>query len=1187
MSLKRQFLGELLTLLKCEESARAVLAAAEATSKEFLKNESASTFQNLRLQFAAKKRELIAKILRETPSAFRRKTFLPEYLLMAAKVQLAAQGLEERERQLRSERNARRTIEGMRYQQGVEKIQSRYTNLIAQLLNEFEGAKTTLVDQCDEQIRKKENEHDVQLKRLATAHDRGCQTIDAEEVRALAPADAQARRDQSALEEKSRLELSIFESERARLTEFRARYLQEVKQLRTEFDEERFRLERAREDEIRGEEDGLRTGLRGLADKHQENIRKAEGDESQALAEAETEATRERNALEERKRIEFSTLETERQQLHVELARLSTLLEAHPIRSLQQRLVRAFQITLGAQPLGEQAWTNTGWFPFRSENVFPQRGALRIGLRATNIGGTSTRIPVEIPVFMPFWGQSHLWLHFTERERELTMHLSISLIVRAIAMLPPGTVRILLYDPRDMGLPFKLLPQRLPAEVFQSYATSDNLEFALKEPLSKADDVMRALHGHPSVFSACANGVSIHRPLILVVLKDYEPSAYRTVIPRLVQLASAGPVLGVHFFGIQVEGRSNKRETDSPDPTSVGSHTHLWLTPELYEKNLGRAVGSAEVKSRQAHYVMTDRSRYREVSDGSHSLVIGEPLPSEGLCDQVLLKLGHDIIAPAHLETEFVKTLPRPGQFCAEDGSDALETMIGYGPTNEPVYVRLDTDQSVHILIRGQAGSGKSTVLHRIIVGLASRYSPSEFNLILLDDKGGAEFDRYKTLLPHLTHLKMEKDHTFAVAILRFLEKELNRRIKAVRESGVTDIRGYRAKGLPMPRLVIVWDEAYQIFKPENPIADQAIGILDQLVKQGRFVGIHVIIATHDLKGITLQLDSITPQFGVVINLFSKDLSVDDDIDFVISQATRPRNRFEAQVKTPPRLEGGEVVSSIERIRFLNFDAKREGQEWVTLEKRLRDAFIPYPSPNPKISMANTLTDPRNHRATIQARLEDTAVNGSMRLWLGESISEISPPLNAEFQRQEGNNLLYVGRRDLLERHFDSQIAYCGRPELKRFVSASIVGPLGYKPKESIKRSEDLQYSETLIDAISDHVDKGSKTTHLIFVADFEAYSDVADASQELIQLIHSGPSKGVHVVALHCVRPGDVPKLPDELISLFRYRVLTDFDIRTLQDFTNAEWTQRVGSERALFFDSHINKTVIFAPYDTQQPIF
>ena len=124
-----------------------------------------------------------------------------------------------------------------------------------------------------------------------------------------------------------------------------------------------------------------------------------------------------------------------------------------------------------------------------------------------------------------------------------------------------------------------------------------------------------------------------------------------------------------------------------------------------------------------------------------------------------------------------------------------------------------------HILVGGCTGSGKSMLLHNIILSLATRYSPKEVGLVLLDAKE-TEFRVYNNL-PHLLY----KERTVQFR-LNQLEEKLNEQ-----------------KTLGQ-KIVVVIDE-YSILNYEEK------QVVEKLVRLGHGVGIHVILATRRVANVS------------------------------------------------------------------------------------------------------------------------------------------------------------------------------------------------------------------------------------------------------------------------------------------------------------------------------------------------
>ena len=171
-----------------------------------------------------------------------------------------------------------------------------------------------------------------------------------------------------------------------------------------------------------------------------------------------------------------------------------------------------------------------------------------------------------------------------------------------------------------------------------------------------------------------------------------------------------------------------------------------------------------------------------------------------------------------------------------------------------------DLARMPHLLIAGATGSGKSVCLNTIIASILFKAHPSQVQLIMIDPKR-LELSVYSTLKHH--HLAFREDlqeevvtnPTNAVAVLRSLEMEMERRYELLAKAGVRNIEDYNlwvktvspdveADAIPkrpLEYLVLIIDELADLMliaarEVEEPIA--------RLTQMSRAVGIHLIVAT-------------------------------------------------------------------------------------------------------------------------------------------------------------------------------------------------------------------------------------------------------------------------------------------------------------------------------------------------------
>lgn len=196
---------------------------------------------------------------------------------------------------------------------------------------------------------------------------------------------------------------------------------------------------------------------------------------------------------------------------------------------------------------------------------------------------------------------------------------------------------------------------------------------------------------------------------------------------------------------------------------------------------------------------------------------------------------------------------------------DGLELPIGYDTTGGSMVSLKIGDRTPHYLIGGATGSGKSNLLHNLIVSVCWHYDPGEVRVYLLDFKEGVEFNQYALpdpyCLPHAALVATEADTEYGVTVLSHLDEELSRRAKRFKEQGCKDFRTYRAKRPEnqMPRILAIIDEFQVLF--ESAQKAETLERMVRIAKQGRSAGVHLILATQSLKGID-AFYSIAAQFG-------------------------------------------------------------------------------------------------------------------------------------------------------------------------------------------------------------------------------------------------------------------------------------------------------------------------------------
>ncbi len=155
-----------------------------------------------------------------------------------------------------------------------------------------------------------------------------------------------------------------------------------------------------------------------------------------------------------------------------------------------------------------------------------------------------------------------------------------------------------------------------------------------------------------------------------------------------------------------------------------------------------------------------------------------------------------------------------------------------------------------NILVSGNRGTGKTSLLRSVILGVICASTPDEAALMILDpdDQMPESFGK----IPHML-MPVEKDSGRCIAALKWVANELDRRVSVFEKAGAKSYSDYIAKAgrsgrtssKTMPELIVVCDE-YGILM-ESGIADTE-KILLSILTWGNVAGIHLILSTRKVS---------------------------------------------------------------------------------------------------------------------------------------------------------------------------------------------------------------------------------------------------------------------------------------------------------------------------------------------------
>jgi DNA segregation ATPase FtsK/SpoIIIE-like protein len=196
---------------------------------------------------------------------------------------------------------------------------------------------------------------------------------------------------------------------------------------------------------------------------------------------------------------------------------------------------------------------------------------------------------------------------------------------------------------------------------------------------------------------------------------------------------------------------------------------------------------------------------------------------------------------PAHVK--FVDMLER-----FPSSADGLYLPIGMGANRKPIY--WSAGSFYHAIIGGATGSGKSVLINSWIVTLVRRNVPGKLQMLMIDLKGGVEFQSYEGI-PHLltdipgvpTGIVNRREDV--VGALRHVYNIGEARLNTLRETGHRDIGRYNAhrRSAPMSHIFVIADELADLMM-DRDIKRDAEELIANMAARHRAAGIHLILCT-------------------------------------------------------------------------------------------------------------------------------------------------------------------------------------------------------------------------------------------------------------------------------------------------------------------------------------------------------
>ena len=655
------------------------------------------------------------------------------------------------------------------------------------------------------------------------------------------------------------------------------------------------------------------------------------------------------------------------------------------------------------EPRVLKAWTPPAEFAAAAQ--FAQMAVDVEKLAETTIKDKRLTLPgparFSVPLCLAYPEQGSILFETGNQGHDEAIGALNNVILRLLSIAPPGRLNFTILDPVGLGQNFAGIMHLADYEeqIINSriWTQSNQIEQKLADLNEHMEKVIQMYlrNEYATIAEYNEQAGVIAEKYYFLVIADFPSNFTETAAKRLLSIAASGARCGVYML----------IHWDQRQP----------LPPEFIPDEL--RANSVCLSGKGNQFLLGGKPIF-----GTDLTLDAAPPPEFAI--EFVNKVGLASRDSSRVEVPFAHVAPPEAEIWSENTASELRVPVGRTGATKFQYLAIGKGTCQHALVAGKTGSGKSTLFHVIITNLALWCSPEQVEFYLVDFKKGVEFKCYAShRLPHARVVAIESDREFGLSVLQRVDDELRHRGDLFRQLGVQDVAGYKRAGgtEPIPRSLLIIDEFQEFFVEDDRISQTASLLLDRIVRQGRAFGIHVILGSQTLGGAYTVARTTLGQMVIRIALQCNEADA-----YLIMDENNPAPRLLSRPgegiynDMAGMIEGNspfQVVWLPDQVRetyLAKVRAKADEMEVQSLKSKVQspgaDGGQRYPGP---IVFEGNAPADVGENALLRVLLEAPSVKPTTvgRIWLGAPNS-IKGPTEAAFQRQSGNNLLFVGQRD-------------------------------------------------------------------------------------------------------------------------------------------------------------------------------
>lgn len=743
----------------------------------------------------------------------------------------------------------------------------------------------------------------------------------------------------------------------------------------------------------------------------------------------------------------------------------------------------------------------------------------------------------QFPSFFQFGSNGNIHLEKYGNESIKVKYTIKDIVYRTLLGLKFSKLKLTMYDPIELGAFFsdfhKLNKETTGGFV---YHTLDELNEILDGTLRHISMVVQKIltNKYLTLDEFNEQNSELAEPYRLLVLNDFPRSFDDNQIGKIKQILSSGPKCGVYTI-------------------IIGSIAQLGLS-SINSLNLSKIT----------------------------------PILKEHNIDSLVESINIGTIAAGTITVDLNTILNEENNWWTNDSSSFIELPLGK-KGKEIQSLKFDNKDDNQALMIGKPGSGKSNLLHVIILSAITKYGPSDLEIYLIDFKGGVEFMSYAEYnIPQLRTVALESDREFGLSVIDGVDKELLRRETLFRNNGVQNIEQYNQKNpnQKIPRILFIVDEFQEFFKIDDEIKDQVSLKYDNIIRKGRAFGINSLFSSQTLDG-----HSIPRSTKELIDIRIALMCGDNDVREIMDDKNLAAKDLSRPGEAIYNAENGKANGN-QRFQAVFVERNNINEIISKVSKRstsghaIKNRFIFRGDIMAKINKEN---HPINNPENLKFK--------AIRLWIGEPVS-MDPDYFIDVKQVASQNLIVIGNNEDGAAVFSS-IIYSLKHQQNKIEKLHIINPLtdvddGFEYfNNAYGEFEKIQFSKVselddLLEEINTTIEnrKNSNQVNGNVICVLSSINKIprlreSEVIDRLFTILNEGPELGVHCF-IHCDSLLSLKRTSiNDYFSLFNHRIVFNMSQDGLYEVIGNNSIKNLKNNRLVYYTDELGKYQIIKPYE------